>query len=145
MQKYELSVFNPATDCETTVAVSEEVYHAYRRSRWNAQKQDRRYYAHEIQFSSLVGGEDEGYERFREFLCAEDALQEEQALHEALQQALECLSEKDRRLIHAIYSEGATERAYAETLGVCRNAVHKQKTRILAKLKEQIQKTLEDF
>lgn len=41
------------------------------------------------------------------------------------------LTEKERDLIHALFFDGKTEREYAEQLGVYRNAVHKQKMRIL--------------
>ncbi len=52
-------------------------------------------------------------------------------LHGALAQ----LTEKERHLIIALFFREMTERDYAEVLGVSQPAVHKQKNRILKKLK----------
>ena len=55
---------------------------------------------------------------------------------EELHKAIEKLEKEEQRLIQALFFEGYTERSYAKKLGVYRNAIHKQKERILKKLKK---------
>ena len=55
---------------------------------------------------------------------------------EELHKAIEKLEKEEQRLIQALFFEGYTERSYAKKIGVYRNAVHKQKVRILKKLKK---------
>ena len=55
---------------------------------------------------------------------------------ERLHIALSKLTNEERGLIEALFFEDMTERAYAEKIGVYRNAVHKRKVRILKKLKK---------
>lgn len=52
-----------------------------------------------------------------------------------LHKAISLLSEEERYLIIQIYFEERTEREVAEELGVYHNAIHKQKNRILQKLR----------
>lgn len=58
---------------------------------------------------------------------------------EALHKAMSRLTEDERKLIIALFFQGKTEREYAESLGVYRNAVHKKKIRILEKLKKLLE------
>lgn len=57
-----------------------------------------------------------------------------------LHKAIATLSEEDQNLIFALYFKGYTERDYAKTCGVYRNAIHKRKRRILVKLKNILNK-----
>lgn len=57
-------------------------------------------------------------------------------VHEALVQ----LTEKERQLIDALYFQELTERDAAAMLGISQPAVHKQKMRILKKLKNFLEK-----
>ena len=59
---------------------------------------------------------------------------------EQLHKALNVLSDDERYLIIQHYFEERTEREVAEELGVYHNAVHKQKIRILAKLRKILEK-----
>ena len=54
---------------------------------------------------------------------------------EWLYKALEKLTEKERKLIEALFFEEMTEREVALSLGISQPAVHKQKNKILKKLK----------
>lgn len=54
---------------------------------------------------------------------------------ERLYQALDTLPEKERKLIDALFFEGLTERDAARIFGTSQPAIHKQKNRILRKLK----------
>ena len=47
---YTLDVYNHATGCMETVAVTEEVYRTYLRTGWSIENNDASFYAHEIQF-----------------------------------------------------------------------------------------------
>ncbi len=141
-KNYTLTVYNTLTRKNEEIEVSEEVYQTYRRTAWNIDDNNTSFYAHEIQMSSLIGGEDGAYENFREFIDTENTPDvtvlrelEKTALHRIIAQ----FSESEQKLIQAIYFDGLTEREYANLLGVCRNAVHKRKIRILSK----IRKTLE--
>ena len=59
---------------------------------------------------------------------------------EKLYQALAELSEKERELIVALFFEEKTERELAAVLGISQPAVHKQKNKILKKLKTFLEK-----
>lgn len=54
---------------------------------------------------------------------------------EQLYEALQRLTAAERNLIYALFFEEQTERQVGEVLGITRQAVHKQKTRLLKKLK----------
>ena len=54
---------------------------------------------------------------------------------ERLYAALALLTEKERSLINALFFDEMTEREVAYVLGISQPAVHKQKNRILKKLK----------
>lgn len=59
---------------------------------------------------------------------------------EKLYQALAELSETERELIVALFFEEKTERELAAVLGISQPAVHKQKNKILKKLKTFLEK-----
>ncbi len=59
---------------------------------------------------------------------------------EMLHKALSFLSEEEENLIRLLFFEERTEREVAEAMGIYRNAVHKQKKRILHKLKNILKK-----
>lgn len=59
---------------------------------------------------------------------------------EKLYQALAELSEKERELIVALFFEEKTERELAAVFGISQPAVHKQKNKILKKLKTFLKK-----
>lgn len=50
------------------------------------------------------------------------------------------LSKEEQWLIHEVYFENQTEREVAKQMSVYHNAVHKQKKRILEKLKKILEK-----
>ena len=71
VKTYQITVYNTLTSKYEDVTVSEEVYHAYMRTSWNIKDNTKSFYAHEIQLSSLIGGDDGAYENFREFIDTE--------------------------------------------------------------------------
>lgn len=142
-KKYKLTVYNTLTRAAEEIEVSEEVYTTYRRTGWKMKDNDRKFYSHEIQMSSLVGGGDGAYENFREFTDAEqtsEAVVLQDLQREALYIAISQLTDSEKALIKALYFDEYTEREYAEITGVYHNAVHKRKMRILAKIKKMLEK-----
>ena len=59
---------------------------------------------------------------------------------EMIHKALSFLSDEEEKLIRLLFFEERTEREVAEAMGIYRNAVHKQKKRILHKLKNILKK-----
>ena len=57
-----------------------------------------------------------------------------------LHTALSTLSEKERELIETLFFEEKTERDVASAMGISQPAVHKQKNKILKKLKHFLEK-----
>ena len=97
---------------------------------------------------TIIPSREDSYERLLEQSAQfqEDAIcVEEQALRniqsEQLHKALSLLSDDECILIEQLYFEGRTEREIADERGIYHNAIHKQKRRILHKLK----KILENF
>ena len=71
-KKYTLTVYNTVTHRNEEVEVTREVYHAYRRTGWGIENNDASFFAHEIQMSGLIDGEDGAYENFKEFIDTEN-------------------------------------------------------------------------
>ena len=65
---YILNVYNTMTGEFELVQVTKEVFQTYRRTKWHIEDSTERFYKHETQMSSLIGGENDRYERFREFI-----------------------------------------------------------------------------
>ena len=59
---------------------------------------------------------------------------------EWLYKALDTLTERERKLIEALFFEEMTEREVAHSLGISHPAVHKHKNKILKKLKHFLEK-----
>ena len=136
---YEVTVFNTVTQKYEKVSVSKEVYHAYKRTGWNIKDNNESFYAHEIQLSSLIGGEDGAYDNFSEFIDDSqnpELLFAQQEQIEELYAAINKLCNSDRELIIAIYFEGMTERSYASKSGIPTMTVHDRKIRALKRLKD---------
>lgn len=100
-----------------------------------------RFYKHETQMSSLIGGENDGYERFHEFIDY-DNTPENQAIEEMVRQSLrnilDLLPPKDYELIYELYFKNRSEKEYAQMLGVSQQAIHVRKKRILKKIKNNL-------
>ena len=142
IKKYTLTVFNTCTQEYEEVAVTEEVYRAYYRTGWNIKDNNQSFFDHEIQMSGLIGSQDGAYENFREFvdtINTPENIALEQTKKEALYQAISALSAEEQALVQGIFFKGMTERAYAETKKVYRNAIHEQKVRVIKKIKKFIE------
>ena len=91
---------------------------------------------------TVIPSREDSYERLLEQAVQfvdEEPGPEEIALQrmeiQQLHKAISLLSEEERYLIVQIFFEERTEREVAEELGVYHNAIHKQKNRILQKLR----------
>lgn len=138
-KKYTLTVYNTVTRRNEEVEVTREVYHAYRRTGWNIEDNDASFFEHEIQMSSLIGGEDGAYENFREFIDTENipdntVLKETEI--EALRRAVSALPDADKALIKALFYDGLTEREYAKETGIPQKTINNRKMVILRKLRK---------
>ena len=135
---YVLNVYNTMTGQYELIQVTKEVFQTYRRTKWNIEDSTERFFKHETQMSSLIGGENDGYERFHEFIDY-DNTPENQAIEEmvfqSLHNVLELLPPKDYELIYELYFKNHTERECAQRLGMSQQAIHERKKRILKKIK----------
>ena len=138
---YILNVYNTMTGEFELVQVTKEVFQTYRRTKWHIEDSTERFYKHETQMSSLIGGENEGYERFHEFIDY-DNTPENQAIEEMVRQSLrnilDLLPPKDYELIYELYFKNRSEKEYAQMLGVSQQAIHMRKKRILKKIKNNL-------
>lgn len=135
---YTLSVYNYATSCFETVKVTEEVYHAYQRTEWSIENNDASFYAHEIQFSSLIGGSENAFNNFQEFIDTEntpDRVVERKEMTEAIRQAIRSLPPDDQELVQALFFEGLTGREYARIKCIPQSTVSYRTRTLLQKLK----------
>lgn len=96
---------------------------------------------------TVIPSREDSYERLleKDEQFAEEAVSvEEQAIrniqHRQLHKALSLLSEEERVLMEQLYFEGRTEREIAEERSVYHNAIHKQKNRVLDKLRKNLEK-----
>lgn len=62
---YILNIYNTMTGEFELVQVTKEVFQTYRRTKWHIEDSTERFYKHETQMSSLIGGENDGYECVR--------------------------------------------------------------------------------
>ena len=103
---YVLNVYNTMTGQYELIQVTKEVFQTYRRTKWNIEDSTERFFKHETQMSSLIGGENDGYERFHEFIDY-DNTPENQAIEEmvfqSLHNVLELLPPKDYELIYELW------------------------------------------
>ena len=127
---YIVESYDPATRKIERVTVTHEVYNAYRRSGWNIADNNQSFFKHEIQMSSLIGGEDGGYDNFREFIG------DPEAVDNAVYKALDQLSESDCDLIRALYFERKTLSEYGEEKGCAISTLSERRKRILRDLKK---------
>lgn len=72
MKKNTVRVYDTISKKEVEVEVSDEVRTHYNRTQWNIDDNNESFYKHEIQFSALIGGVDEAFEDFHEFLTDKD-------------------------------------------------------------------------
>lgn len=144
-KKYTLTVYNTVTHRNEEVEVTHDVYHAYRRTGWGIENNDTSFFAHEIQMSGLIGGEEGAYENFKEFIDTEN-IPDNTVLKimeiDALLKALSVLSDADNELVQALFYDGLTEQEYAVQVGISQQMISRKKQRILKSLKKLLSEGL---
>ena len=134
-------VYDTLKERHVNVPVSEEVYNEYMRGKWAIKDQDKKYYAHEIQLSQLVGGDDDNFDNFGEFVSEEDdpyEIMRHESLLKILQEELDKMDYWSRNLIESLYFDDMSEREYAEMVGLPHATVNYQRNAILKKIKEKM-------
>ena len=148
MEKYEVSVFNTITKQYEMVEVSKEVYEVYRRTGWNAEKDDKRFHSHITNASDMECDFKDAFESLssyvNECILRFEREMEHLEIKEIISKALEELNPKERELINAIYFEGKTLEQYGSELGVSKQTIHQRRNRILRILKTKILKNLSE-
>ncbi len=136
---YTLNVFNTITKKYEDIEVTKEVYETYMRTKWGIENNNSSFYDHEIQLSGLIGGENENYENFREFVDDENTPENiilDQNLHEILREAIHRLNSNEADLVEHIFFEGMSETRYAERIGVSVAYICKLKKKIMKKFQK---------
>ena len=140
-KEYKLNIYNTLTGMYKEIPVTEEIYNTYRRMEWNMDKRAARHATNEIPFSSLTGGKDGAYENFHEFISSKDdplpIITDKQSKQE-IYCALAKLKEDEVRLIHALFVQGKSVRAYASETGIATMTIQDRKVKILKKIKKMM-------
>ncbi len=142
MKKNTVSVYDTISKKIVEVEVSDEVRTHYNRTRWNIDDNNESFFKHEIKISALIGGHENAFENFREFMPDYD-VEEETDLKiyaERLHNCLKLLSESERELIIMLFFENKTERECAKFYGVNQKNINKKKAKVLCKLNKLLEK-----
>ncbi|MBQ8348566.1 MAG: sigma-70 family RNA polymerase sigma factor [Ruminococcus sp.] len=142
MKKNTVRVYDTISKKIVEVEVSDEVRTHYNRTQWNIDDNNESFFKHEIQFSALIGGHENAFENFREFMPDYDIEEEtyRKIFTERLYNCLKLLSESERDLIIMLFFENKTERECAEFYGVNQKNINKKKAKILCKLNKLLEK-----
>jgi RNA polymerase sigma factor (sigma-70 family) len=116
------------------VPVDEDTYYAFKRPAW-AERKRRQVRAEKER--SLDAFMDAGYDVPSNALVSE--IIEDKLLLETLYTALAELADDERELINALFFDEKSERDLAAESGRSKTAVHKQKEKVLEKLKNFLQ------
>ena len=127
--------------CGTLVPVTQEVYQAY----YQAKRHDKTL-CEKDERNGLVSYDGMDTEDIlgEEMIPDRDAISVEDAaianiLRSKLHRCLNLLDEPDRRLIHALYFKGMSERKYAKCAGIPQQTISDRKRRALSELKKLLE------
>ena len=105
------------------------------RTEWGIKNNNNSFYEHEIQFSALIGGNDDAYENFDEFIQDDDY--EDDIINkiylERLLGVMKQLSKDDRELIDLMFYKNMSEEQIAEMKGVTQQNISQKRRRILGR------------
>ena len=133
------NVYNTLTGEYEDVEVSEELYITYKRTGWGIENNDASFYDHEIQLSGLIGGENDNYENFHEFVDDENTPEDiviDAEIKRAIRESVSALDKEEQHLVSALYEEGVSEREYARRTGIPQRTINHRKERILEKIRK---------
>ncbi len=136
MKKNTVRVYDIISKKVVEVEVSDEVRTHYNRTQWNIDDNNESFYKHEIQFSALIGGHENAFENFKEFMTDYNVETEtdRKMFIEKLYNNLELLSKAERELIVMLYFENKTESECASLMHTTQQNINKKKSNILCKL-----------
>ena len=142
---FKLSVFNTITRRYEEIEVTEEIYREYKRTEWAIENDDRSFREHQISFSCLIGGENNNYETFDEFVrasieAADEPVRDEEGYEELLHKAVDSLTPKHREVIEELFFKGKTQVKLSEESGIPQRTISNRKQAALKKLKEIFEK-----
>ena len=128
MKKNTVCVYDTISKKVVEVEVSDEIRTHYNRTQWNIDDNNESFYKHEIQFSALIGGYENAFENFKEFMTDYDVEKEtdRKMFIEKLYNCLESLSGSERELIIMLYFENKTESDCAALLHTTQQNIHKK-------------------
>jgi len=113
------------------IPVSKEVYDAFKRPAW---KERKRRQVREKKELSLEAFADAGFE-IPSGQVLVDEIVEDKLLLDMLFKALEELADDERFLINELFFNDKSEREVAKEIGRSKTGIHKQKEKILSKLR----------
>lgn len=114
------------------IPVTEEVYYAFKRPAWRERKRRQVRSNNELSLDALA---DNGFEVPDETALV-DEIAEDKLLLDMLLEALSELTDDERFLIDALYYQEKSERMVAKETGLSKTGIHKQKEKILSKLRD---------
>jgi len=138
MENKTLKVYDTISGKMVDVEVSDEVFTEYKRAVWREEKNDSRFYNNEIQFSMLVGGDDDSYENFHEFIDFDDSIVET-SINKKLVEKISELKRQERELIQLLYFKNPSEQECAIVLKTSRQNIHNKHVRVLAKINKLLE------
>ena len=138
MENKTLKVYDTISGKMVDVEVSDEVFTEYKRAVWREEKNDSRFYNNEIQFSMLVGGDDDAYENFHEFIDFDDSIIET-SINKKLVEKISELKRQERELIQLLYFKNLSEQECAIVLKTSRQNIHNKHVRVLAKINKLLE------
>lgn len=118
------------------ISVTKEVYKAYYQQKEHEAYLDKLSKKHDISFEEC---EEKGIQVDYSLLHIQESTEDKLIKAEMLAkltEAMEKLSRHERRLIYSLFFKGIGENKFAQSIGVTKQAVNKQKYRILYKLKK---------
>lgn len=135
-KKYYLYVNNTITGKTEKVEVTEEVYEIYTRTSWAIKNNDKSFYLHEIQFSSLIGC----YENFSEFIICDDCSEyiANKLIFEEIICYLKMCSRLEMEIFKLSFIDELTERKIAQVLQIPKSTVHDIKHKLITKIKKHL-------
>lgn len=121
--------------------VTEETYKAYYKDKRRQKYIDERSLLNgDVSYDALDTDETLGAEVFADIKTDVEAAVINKMTVAELRKAFLLLSSDERELIKVLFIDGATERKAAEIYGISQVAIHKRKNKILAKLKDFLEK-----
>lgn len=135
-KEYYLYVHNTMTGKTEKVEVTKEVYEIYTRTSWAIKNNDKSFYLHEIQFSSLIGC----YENFSEFIFCDDCSEyiANKLIFEEIICYLKMCSRLEIEIFKLSFIDELTERKIAQVLQIPKSTVHDIKHKLITKIKKHL-------